>query len=152
MYMYPDIFLFFFFNDTATTEIYTLSLHDALPILSYAEFLTKHCAALPESLAFFQKYSNDLFAVGIEAISAYACYRNADDYGSFSYAGFDGLGLRELEKEEPYIFHFPDGNATVARLLVRQLIPGRIPGNTMEDVVTAKADYSKLDAPRNTRR
>src|SRR5258708_16032177 len=26
-------FLFFFFNDTATTEIYTLSLHDALPIL-----------------------------------------------------------------------------------------------------------------------
>src|SRR5258708_1229603 len=29
-------YLFFFFNDTATTEIYTLSLHDALPI--YAEF------------------------------------------------------------------------------------------------------------------
>src|SRR2546429_7166892 len=26
------IFVFFFFNDTATTEIYTLSLHDALPI------------------------------------------------------------------------------------------------------------------------
>src|SRR3989442_4691284 len=26
------VFLFFFFNDTATTEIYTLSLHDALPI------------------------------------------------------------------------------------------------------------------------
>src|SRR2546430_17041434 len=29
---YPHIFFFFFFNDTATTEIYTLSLHDALPI------------------------------------------------------------------------------------------------------------------------
>src|SRR2546422_5926958 len=28
----PSLFLFFFFNDTATTEIYTLSLHDALPI------------------------------------------------------------------------------------------------------------------------
>src|SRR3712207_7789838 len=28
------MFLFFFFNDTATTEIYTLSLHDALPIFS----------------------------------------------------------------------------------------------------------------------
>src|SRR2546427_12817239 len=27
-----SIFFFFFFNDTATTEIYTLSLHDALPI------------------------------------------------------------------------------------------------------------------------
>jgi spermidine dehydrogenase len=120
-----------------------------LKSMSYAEFLTKHCAALPESLAFFQKYSHDLFAVGIEAISAYACYRNADDYGSFSYAGFDGLGLGELEKEEPYIFHFPDGNATVARLLVRQLIPGSMRGNTMEDVVTAKADYSKLDQGEN---
>src|SRR5258708_38312514 len=30
----PPFFSFFFFNDTATTEIYTLSLHDALPILS----------------------------------------------------------------------------------------------------------------------
>src|SRR3712207_7669660 len=29
---------FFFFNDTATTEIYTLSLHDALPISDYAGF------------------------------------------------------------------------------------------------------------------
>src|SRR5258708_17303909 len=32
-------FTFFFFNDTATTEIYTLSLHDALPILASASFL-----------------------------------------------------------------------------------------------------------------
>src|SRR3989449_11764848 len=31
---YPLLFFFFFFNDTATTEIYTLSLHDALPILA----------------------------------------------------------------------------------------------------------------------
>jgi len=120
-----------------------------LKSMSYAEFLTKHCGALPESLPFFQKYSHDLFAVGIEAISAYGCYSNPDDYGSFAYAGFDGLGLGELEKEEPYIFHFPDGNATVVRLLVRQLIPGSIPGSTMEDVVTGKADYSKLDTAEN---
>src|SRR6266481_4722063 len=120
-----------------------------LKSMSYAEFLTKHCGALPESLPFFQKYSHDLFAVGIEAISAYGCYSNPDDYGSFAYAGFDGLGLDEPEKEEPYIFHFPDGNATVVRLLVRQLIPGSIPGSTMEDVVTGKADYSKLDTAEN---
>src|SRR3989441_11482006 len=31
----PFAFFFFFFNDTATTEIYTLSLHDALPISPY---------------------------------------------------------------------------------------------------------------------
>src|SRR2546421_10608855 len=34
------IFSFFFFNDTATTEIYTLSLHDALPIFSTAGMMT----------------------------------------------------------------------------------------------------------------
>src|SRR5258708_34168224 len=32
--LYSRFFLFFFFNDTATTEIYPLSLHDALPILN----------------------------------------------------------------------------------------------------------------------
>src|SRR5256885_13738703 len=32
LFFHPHIFFFFFFNDTATTEIYTLSLHDALPI------------------------------------------------------------------------------------------------------------------------
>src|SRR2546426_8593814 len=32
----PALLYFFFFNDTATTEIYTLSLHDALPIFAIA--------------------------------------------------------------------------------------------------------------------
>ena len=56
------------------------------------------------------------------------------------------MGLEEAGKEEPYIFHFPDGNASVARLLVRKLVPAVVPGNTMEDVVTAQADYSRLDS------
>src|SRR2546423_11709705 len=38
----PFIFFFFFFNDTATTEIYTLSLHDALPISGPETFDAKH--------------------------------------------------------------------------------------------------------------
>src|SRR5580698_7759244 len=125
---------------------------------SYAKFLTDICHADPAVLPFFQTYTHDLFAVGIEAISALACYKNPDDYGAWQFAGFEGLGLdqppksdstkgkvEEEETEEPYIFHFPDGNASIARLLVRSLIPGSVPGHTMEDVVTAKADYSKLD-------
>src|SRR5579863_9532271 len=39
---------FFFFNDTATTEIYTLSLHDALPIFTYSHEVT----SLPAPAAF----------------------------------------------------------------------------------------------------
>ena len=96
---------------------------------------------------FFQTYPADLFGVGIDAISALTCYAEGDDYGSFTYAGFDGMNLGELGTEEPYIFHFPDGNASIARLLVRSLIPDSIPGHTMEDIVTARADYSRLDLP-----
>jgi spermidine dehydrogenase len=43
--------------------------------------------------------------------------------------------------------YFPDGNATIARLLVRSLVPGAVPGGSMEDVVTARADYGRLDEP-----
>src|SRR6266481_5481305 len=112
---------------------------------SYADYLTRHCKLIPEALPFFQTFTHDLFCMGIESVPAMACYVAGDDYGSFTYAGFQGLGLPKGAKEEPYIFHFPDGNASIARLLVRSLIPEAIPGSTMEDVVTAKADYSKLD-------
>ena len=35
-----DLYFFFFFNDTATTEIYTLSLHDALPIQGVSQLVS----------------------------------------------------------------------------------------------------------------
>src|SRR5258708_31938926 len=40
MYHVLVVFHFFFFNDTATTEIYTLSLHDALPIFITCEIIS----------------------------------------------------------------------------------------------------------------
>src|SRR6266403_5654409 len=43
--MYVLIFFFFFFNDTATTEIYTLSLHDALPICRHGFALVDNFAS-----------------------------------------------------------------------------------------------------------
>jgi spermidine dehydrogenase len=54
----------------------------------------------------------------------------------------DAIPNAEAEK---YFFHFPDGNASIARLLVRKLIPEAIPGNSSTDVVTANANYAKLD-------
>jgi spermidine dehydrogenase len=116
-----------------------------LASISYADFLTGCCKLTPQALPFFQKFPHDLFGVGIEAVSALSCWENPDDYHSFQYAGFEGLGLGQPPRQDPYIFHFPDGNASLARLLVRSLIPGSIPGHTMEDVVTARADYSRLD-------
>ncbi|MGC1621061.1 MAG: NAD(P)-binding protein [Candidatus Acidiferrum sp.] len=113
--------------------------------ISYADYLTKICKVTPDALPFFQTFPHDLYGVGIDAVPALGCFESGDDYNSFTYPGFDGLGIDEHEKEEPYIFHFPDGNASIARLLVRALIPEAMPGHTMEDVVTARADYSKLD-------
>ena len=54
--------------------------------------------------------------------------------------GFNGLGL-DLEQafsESSYLFHFPDGNASIARLLVGKLIPEVLPGHaSMETIVAA---------------
>jgi spermidine dehydrogenase len=120
--------------------------------LSYADYLTQICKVHPDALKFFQSYTNDLFTVGIDAVSALLCYESGDDYGGYSYAGFAGMNLGdEPGKEEPYIFHFPDGNASIARLLVRSLIPSAVPGHTMEDVVTSRVDYSRLDQDAPTR-
>jgi spermidine dehydrogenase len=113
--------------------------------ISYAEYLTKYCKVTPKALPFFQTFTHDLFCIGIEAVAALECYRAGDDYNSFTYAGFDGLDFPDSKKEEPYIYHFPDGNASIARLLVRALIPSAMPGSSMEDVVNARAVYSKLD-------
>src|SRR5215467_12476830 len=44
-------FSHFFFNDTATTEIYTLSLHDALPIRGYAELTRRGRDEVPPDIA-----------------------------------------------------------------------------------------------------
>jgi spermidine dehydrogenase len=68
-----------------------------------------------------------------------------------SYTGLPGIRATALAgvgaQREPYIYHFPDGNASIARLLVRSMIPGVAPGSTMDDIVLAPFDYRKLDAP-----
>ncbi len=82
-----------------------------------------------------------------------------DEVRAIAIQGYtDGGGLPGLEwtvprtgyrGNEPYIFHFPDGNASVARLLVRKLLPDAVPGSTMEDVVTARVRYEELDRDGN---
>lgn len=123
--------------------------------VSYAKYLTETVGVSNEVVKLIQTLPHPYFGVGIDAVSA-------QDAWGMDYWGFDGLRLDPApgkgmnrdaipnEEAEKYFFHFPDGNASIARLLVRKLIPGAIPGNSASDVVTAKANYSKLDNPSSS--
>lgn len=71
----------------------------------------------------------------------------------FGLPGFDGLDLPATATVSDGVeYHFPEGNATVARLLVRKLIPGALPGMTLEDSILARVNYATLDARANSTR
>ncbi|APJ04794.1 NAD(P)-binding protein [Silvanigrella aquatica] len=115
---------------------------------SYRNYLLKNVKLSEKAVLYFQARSNDFFAYGLESVPAL-------DARILALPGFDGLPIPPLSPEEaaelndPYIYHFPDGNASLARLLVRKMIPQVAPGKTMKDIVLAKFDYSKLDIPGN---
>ncbi len=123
--------------------------------LTYADFLQNYVKADPQLQAYFQQTTHEYFGCGIDAVTC------ADAWGNGN-AGFDAMDLGDmpsktmspsgrLAKADPddYIFHFPDGNASVARMLVRALVPGVMAGNTMEDIVLAACNYGKLDEVKN---
>ena len=64
--------------------------------------------------------------------------------------GFEPVAV--FDEDNPYIYHFPDGNAGVTRALVKWLIPGVAKGNNAEELVLAKFNYAKLDKSSNTTR
>jgi len=53
------------------------------------------------------------------------------------------------DEDHPYIYHYPDGNAGVARALVKKMIPAVGPGNNAEELVLSRFDYSELDKSSN---
>lgn len=119
---------------------------DYLAVTSYRDFLLKNVGLSEGAVKYFQSRTNDFMALSIDAVASSDAYN----------VGFPGFGMNlapiseeaAAEMEEPYIYHFPDGNASLARLLVRSLVPGVAPGHTMDDIVLAAFDYAKLDQPK----
>ena len=96
-----------------------------LKTTSYRDYLIKICGCSDEVANCFQGRTLGFFALGCDAVPA-------AELREFGYPGFAGLGLPANEYpewQEPYIYHFPDGNASLARLLVRALVPGIAPGD-----------------------
>ncbi len=109
--------------------------------ISYEDFLLNYAKVDQQVVELYRRWGMSKWCVGAEEIPA----RRMKGYDS----GIPGLNHTLVKKggstDDPYIFHFPDGNASVARLLVRSMIPDAVPGSTMEDVVTTKVNYSQLD-------
>ncbi len=64
--------------------------------------------------------------------------------------GFEPVAV--YDEDNRYIHHFPDGNAGVARALVKKLIPGVARGNNAEELVLSKFNYAELDKSCNAAR
>src|SRR5207248_6485333 len=125
---------------------------DRLARISYAKFLTDIAHIDQEIVKLYQAAPHGLFGVGIDSVSA-------QDAWGLGLPGFSGMKLepgpgKGMNRDaipnaeaEKYFFHFPDGNASIARMLVRKLIPHVIGGNSAADIVTQKANYAKIDDP-----
>jgi spermidine dehydrogenase len=143
--------------ETGTTDYFPGSTSDQkkerLSRMSYQTYLLEIVQAHPDVVKFYQARTYDLFAVGIDGVTALDCWGiGCAGFAGLDLApgGYDRMGFTAkgaaTPGQAPYTFHFPDGNATIARLLVRRLVPGALPGTSASDSVTARADYARLDA------
>lgn len=115
---------------------------------SYYDFLKNTVKLSSKAIQYFHRSTDDFLALSIDTVSC-------GDARLCGLPGFGGMKLSALSDEEwaelddPYTFHFPDGNASLARIMVRKLIPNVAPGKSMQDVVLAKFNYDQLDLPSN---
>lgn len=120
---------------------------------SYQEFLSTRAGLAPATIALFEPMPRLIFGLATDCISVTEALM-------FGLPGIRSLGFTGTLVGELFAFAsegvrypmFPDGNASVARLLVRKLIPEVAPGSTMEDIVEARFDYSRLDRPESSTR
>ncbi len=125
--------------------------------MSYARFLTDCVGAHIDVVKVLQARPYSLFGVGIDAVSA-------QDAWGLGFPGFAGMNLDphpgpgqnhdaiRVPEAEEYFFHFPDGNSSIARLLVRKLIPAAVPGENASDIVTARTKFALLDSKSSNTR
>src|SRR5579884_474588 len=118
--------------------------------ISYAKFLTDVVGVHVDVVKYLQPRPHPLFGLGIDAVSA-------QDAWGLGFPGFEGMNLdpsfgpgmnrdaMRTPEGEAYFFHFPDGNSSIARLLVRNLIAAAVPGENAEDIVTTRTRYALLD-------
>ena len=114
-------------------------LEALLTSISYPEFMHRYGGLGDEALQIFQTSQHASWAVELRALSAEEAF----------YSGLPGLHLvgweDDIESFDYPVAMFPDGNASVARLLVHRLIPEVAAGTDVSNVAMTKFDYTALD-------
>ena len=126
---------------------------DRLSRISYEAFLRDLVRVEPAVLKYYNSRTKGEWGVGTDAVSALDCW-------GFGLPGFQGMNIAKgsiarmgftpsgyEDTGGSLRLHFPDGNATIARALVRDLVPQALPGDGIADLVTARARYAELDRP-----
>ncbi len=120
----------------------------ALRRMSYLQFLTDLVEVDAGVVPFLQTWRQGYWAIGSDALPAEIARVTG-------FPGFQGMEMPGSKPSEGFFpentptsaqyFRFPDGNASIARLLVRSMIPASAPGSSAEDIVMARFDYAQLD-------
>ena len=110
---------------------------------SYETYLQETVGISSEAVSYLWRSST--WAIGLDAISAWVATGEGWP-GTAGLGAFDQIEAGAVPTEKSLFCQFPDGNATIARLIVRSLIPDVAPGNTLDDIVAARFDYSALDS------
>lgn len=89
-------------------------------------------------------------ATGSLGSDPYVAWKDALEEGAYiEYANKEG---GTYSAKYPFIHHFPDGNATIARSLVKKMVPNVGPGANAAEIVVSRFNYDELDRPENSAR
>ncbi|MEM8498142.1 MAG: NAD(P)-binding protein [Pseudomonadota bacterium] len=116
----------------------------ALREMPYLTFLEQHGGLGEEAQQLFHNASHGSWGMDIRCFSTYEALDDA-------MPGWHLLGekLPAWERDYPAAF-FPDGNASLARLMVQNLIPSVCPNVTAGNIALGKFDYGELDSSNET--
>ncbi len=131
-------------------EIALTDVTDFLSSISYESYLKDHVGIRSERLLnYLRPIPNGYWGVGTDAVPALECMLfGLPGLNKTGVPGANWLARRAFSLlSEPYIHHFPDGNSSIARGLVRSLVPEVAPAASAAGLVQSMFDYSQLDRP-----
>ena len=115
--------------------------------VSYAEFLSKRVGLASETIPIFYPFPKLLFGPAASRLSVMeAFYLGSPGIQGMGWLGKLGVKLIKSALAGSQSLYFPDGNASVARLLVHKLIPAVAPDSRgFDNIATSQFDYGALD-------